>query len=168
MEKYHELDLAAHKSKELVKEENRRLNKALKKEYPKWFRTMDILLACVILMNFGAVFMTNFVVERDADIIRQTKDPEYKVILKEVNPIQAEMHGYEQAPNGSSMMLALGIAASMWLLILFGYVWKREHVITKQGLIIMMTLLIFYFSFLGWDFFSDLGFFIGKVAYSGF
>jgi len=157
-----------YKTKELVKEEKHRLNKALKAEYPKWFRIMDILLLCVILMNFGAVFMTNFVVEREADIIRDTTNPDYKVVLMEVNPVQAELHGYQQAPGGSTMMVALALAAGAWLLLLFGYIYKREHLVTKQGLIILMTLLVFYFSFLGWDFFNDLGFFLGKVAYGGF
>jgi len=123
------------------------------------FRLMDIAVVLIILMNFGAVALTNVLVVKKTPIIVES--------LAEANVIQAKMNNYEVHPEGLSTMKVFINQALIWAFILFCYIYYRSRIWNEFQLGLMVSVVCFYFIICGRDFFNDFGYFIGKAMFGG-
>ena len=140
---------------EQMRLEKKKLHKQLVEEHKFIFRMLDIAAIVLILMNFGAVFMTNSLVIK----------AEPNATLYEVNPYQAEQHNYEIHPETSTLITALLAQIVLWILIIAAYIHYRTTIYTENQMRVFATIVTFYFLLMGYDFWNDAGFFVAKVIY---
>ena len=126
-------------------------------KYRKLFKFMDILIALVILMNFGTVFCTNAISAR-------AKPIEERVFI-ELNPVQAETYDLPTSPGTARIFKMIMIQMFFWFFFLLGYVYFRMTISTRWQLIVMFAFVIWMFSAIGWNFCSDAGFWFGVIIY---
>lgn len=149
--------------KEDLRKERIVLHKQLHSIHKNVFRWLDIALVLVILLNFGAVVMTN------ALVVKATPD----IQLTEANPIMAEVHDFAQQSditpekvskkddwiNYFNMFIKFIL---LWCVIVFSYVWFRRYVFTEEGLYSMTVVVTSWLILLAFDFFNDFGYMLGK------
>uniref|UniRef100_A0A6H1ZHL4 Uncharacterized protein n=1 Tax=viral metagenome TaxID=1070528 RepID=A0A6H1ZHL4_9ZZZZ len=140
-----------------IRQEQRREHRRLYNEHKAMFRLMDIAVVLIIIMNFGALAITNILV------IRTTPD----VVIMEANPNQAKISNYELHPKAVPIITAFVIQSLIWAFILFCYIYYRNKIHTELGLAIMVSLVCFYFIICGRDFFNNFGYWIGKLMFGG-
>ena len=158
-----ELILLKAKQKQLVyeiRQEQRKEHRRLYNEHRAMFRLMDIAVVLLIIMNFGAVLLTNIL------IIHEAPD-DVEIVMVEANPTQAKINKYELHPNAIPLLRAFVIQAAIWSLVLFAYIYYRNKIHTEFQLGVMILLVCFYFIICGRDFFNNFGYFIGKVVFGG-
>jgi len=158
-----ELILLESKKKQLgyeLRQARRNEHNRLYSSHKAMFRLMDIAVVLLILMNFGAVLLTNILV-----IQKVPKDVE--IVITEANPTQAKLNNYELHPEAIPLIRAFVIQASLWALILFVYIYYRMRVWTEFQLGILLSIICFYFIICGRDFFNNFGYFIGKAIFRG-
>jgi len=124
------------------------------------------MLIVIILMNFGAVAITNALVmkQNSIEVAAGISEP---IVLKEVNPAQSKMNNYELHPESNTLIAALLKQSLLWAILLSFFIYHRRTVYTDEVLFMMLFISIAYFILLGWDFFNDFGFFIGKTIFFG-
>jgi len=87
--------------------------------------------------------------------------------LLEANKAQSDLNGYEQHPEGDAFIKSLLIQSGLWAALLSIYIYTRMHMYRHRDFWITLFVVMFYFYMLYWDFFNDLGWFIGKIIYGG-
>ena len=127
----------------------------------KTLRYMDIIAVLCILLNFFALMMTNVMVMKEA------AEEDKVVELLEANPVMAKTGGYEQHPDGLQFMKVIIRFAVTWSILAFFYIHYRRTVYTEQGLNMMIFLLAYYVAMLGYDFFNNFGYLIGRIIFGG-
>ena len=142
-----------------IRQERRREHRRLYNEHKAMFRLMDIAVVLLIVMNFGAVGLTNLMVVR--------KEPAVVENLTEANVIQAEMHDYQIHPEAAKTMRIFVYQALIWALILFAYIYYRNRIWNEFQLGIVISLVCFYFIICGKDLFNNFGYFIGELMFGG-
>lgn len=135
----------------------RELNKEFYKEHKKTFIFLDVLFVFIILFNFGAVCITNYLV---AEKEIQT---EGKLIVQEVNPVASQVLGIEQHPDYKKILWGILKFMVLWYIFIAVYLHLRRNVISHKGLSALYLLIVIYFFILGYDFFNDLGFYLAKI-----
>mgnify|MGYP001549562654 CR=1 FL=1 len=135
-----------------IKKEKKRIHNEFFKINKKTFIFLDILVACIILFNFGAVVLTNLTVVRNVETT-----PNEETGFYEVNPVHAKLSGYDLHPQWKSLMLSFLKQSFLWFLMIASYVYYRRTIFTEQSLYIMIISVLFYFTVLGFDFFNNLG-----------
>lgn len=128
-------------------------HKEFVKKHKRLFLAMDIFVILMVLVNFGAVVITN------ALVVKATPDVQFM----EANPVQAELNDYEEHPEGRAIMNMLVLQSLMWALILTGYLYLRLNLYTVKDLWSTIFILVFYVYIINYDFFNDLGLLIGKM-----
>lgn len=164
MRSYHEL-LAEKKAINTtlnaeIKQKKQELHKQFVMIHHKELKYLDIAVAIIILMNFGAVFITNFMVQKErAEIVDQggTVEP-----LREVNPLPAKMNNYEIHPQSKQIMKAVANQFLLWFVMLWAYVQVRRNMFTDTTLTTTIIIVVSYLVILGWDFFNDFGYLVGS------
>ena len=131
------------------------MNESLRKKHRKLLKFCDIIAFFCILMNFSAVFMTNYLVMQE----------EPTVEILESNPVMAEVGNYETNTQVRSLFFTLIFNMALWTLIIAVYIYERLFMYRTWHLGLFVTFVMFYFSLLGFDFFNNLGFFIGRLVY---
>jgi len=111
------------------------------------FRFMDLLVVIVVLFNFGAVTMTNYVV----DTINSPGG------FREVNPTSATIYGVAEHPKAMVLFGAFKIWTAMWSVLIILYVYFRFNVMREETFYTTMSFISAYFIVLGLDFFNDFG-----------
>jgi len=159
-----------------IRQQQRNEHTRLYSSHKAMFRLMDIAVVLIILMNFGAVALTNLMVVkqtpeivehlREANVV-QAKMNNYVEHLREANVVQAKMNNYEVHPEATKTMLAFVKQALIWTFILFVYIYYRSRIWNEFQLGLMLSCVCFYFIICGSDFFNDFGFFIGKLMFGG-
>ena len=152
-------------------------HKQFYKEHRHVFILMDILMVLSILMNFGALVLTNIMVmEKNYDIAEQTNT---KIIYTEISEPTAKLHNLKtiadydmpeeelkvRESNRIRILTSIVKQALIWSIMLFLYIYLRvtaRNYFTLGCLILGTSL---YFCFLGYDFFHDLGLFISSIMY---
>ena len=146
------------KSKEKQLDE-RVQRKAVHKEFVKkhkgLFLAMDIFVVLMVLTNFGTAVITNALVVK--------AKPDIK--LMEANKLQAELNDYEEHPEGNTFMNMLLLQALFWAILLSGYLYIRTTIYTNKDLWFFIFIVIFYVYLVNYDFFHDLGFYIGNLLW---
>ena len=149
--------------------ERRKLHKEFVAEHYIILKFLDLLFACCILFNFGALVITDYMVEsvQWEEAIAQNKT----IVYQEANPAAAEIHNYQtdKTPEGRKqnwgIIFALFKQAFLWCLMIGAYILVRVTMKTKIELYMLCFIVPMYFSLLGMDFFHDLGLFIAKLRY---
>ena len=139
------------KIKHEIKEERRALHQKFYIQRKTIFRFMDILVGLMILFNFIAIASTNYMVVK-------TTPAEQVMQIKEVNPVQAKLNDYELHPEYKQILTSFFKQIGLWFVMIAGYIYYRRTIFTDCALNIMLTLVLFYFTVLGWDCFNDLGY----------
>ena len=142
-----------------IRQEQRNEHRRLYNEHKAMFRLMDIAVVLIIIMNFGAVALTNIMVVK--------KEPEVISNLSEANVMQAKMNDWEVHPEANKEMKIFINQALIWAFILFCYIYYRNRTHTELQLGIMISLVCFYLIICGRDFFNNFGYFIGKILFGG-
>ena len=140
-----------------LRQQQRNEHKRLYSSHKAMFRLMDIAVVLIIIMNFGAVALTNMLIVKNA--------PE--IIIVEANPTQAKLNNYEMHPNALQLIRAFVIQSLIWSGMLFVYVYYRNKVWNEYQLGLMVASICFYFILCGGDFFNNFGYFIGKLMFGG-
>ena len=144
-----------------IKDNKKQMHKDFVIINKKTLRYMDIIAVVCILFNFFALMMTNVMVMKEAAAVDEV------IVLKEANPAMAQAGGYEQHPDGLQFMKVIIRFAVMWSILAFCYIHYRRTVYTEQALGMMMFLLAYYVALLGYDFFNNFGYLVGKVIFGG-
>lgn len=152
----HEKNLLNHK----IKEEQKSLGKQLRQTKKRLFRTLDFCLVLIILFNVGAIVITNMMVYEKAEV---TNKP---IMMKEVNPVAAEVHNLEQHEDSTRLYAMFLRAALIWALMIFIFIYLRIKVYTDQTLFLLVFVIIIWMIATGMDFFNNFGFFIGKILFT--
>lgn len=155
MTKYDNLLCRKHILNQDIKREKRELHLQFIKDNQLMVRTLDILVVLMILMNFGATIMTNYMAVK--------KEPEVKIM--EVNPLAAEIGNYEEHPaaqNYFSRMVAFKVLA--WGLLVALYCFARRGIYNYFGFTWLLTIVVAYTLLFSQNFFNDFGFWLGKVV----
>lgn len=148
-----EKDFLIKKYKYLIFEEKRKLHKQFISCYKKWCVIADILFVLALLMNFGAVMLTNFMVAKDI--------PQDQLVLHEVNPVQAELNNFKIHPLAYIIAAITLFHWFCWFTLVMLYLYYRMNLLDLSGLYLVYAIVAFLIIFLGMDFFNNLGYFVG-------
>ena len=142
-----------------LRQQQRNEHNRLYSSHKAMFRLMDIAVVLIIIMNFGAVALTNLMVVKE--------QPKVLTALWEANVAQAKMNDWEVHPEAARTMRIFINQALIWAFILFCYIYYRNRIWTEFQLGVMISLVCFYFIICGRDFFNNFGYFIGKLMFGG-
>lgn len=156
-EKYDIIQLDIKNKKMLAKEQKRKINKEFVKRHRKLFWVLDVLVISFLVVNFMTAMITNVLVVKS--------NPDIKIV--EANPVQAEINDYENYPEGNNVMKMLLIQGMFWAILLTLYFYSRLHMHTHEELWMVIFLIAFYIYIIYFDFFNDLGYFIGVKIFGG-
>ena len=140
-----------------IRQEQRKEHRRLYEGHKAMFRLMDIAVVLLILMNFGAVGLTNLMAVR--------KEPAIVENLTEANAVHAELHDYELNPEAKRTMTIFVSQALIWTVLLFAYIFFRNRIYNEFQLGLMVSVVCFYFIICGRDFFNNFGYFIGRLMF---
>ena len=138
-----------------LKEEKKKLAKEFRSIERGWFRYLDIGMALVILFNIGALVLTNVMVMKE--------NPQHE--LREVNPVQANLNGYELHEESNDILNALAKQFLMYTLLIGYYIFLRLYTFTEEGLFNMIVMVSIMLLAIVLDFVNDYGYYLGKVLY---
>jgi len=142
-----------------IKKEKYLLFQMFKFQYKYLFITMDILFVLGIIFNIGAVCLTNIMV------VKEKAENNITFIFYETNPVAAKLDAYTIHPEKTTLINKFIIQIILWMISLVIWLTLRFNVYSKLTLIAFVTMTIFWFMFLAEDFFSDLGFYLGKIIF---
>lgn len=160
-----------------IKNEKRRLHTIFAKEHNMFLVFMDIAVAIIVLMNFGALFLTDYMLSSDAyDRAEKNEDV---VTYVEASPAATKIHkldGVETIAETKEEVPALKKAANnlivmiikngiVWAVLLTLYIYNRRTMFTDFRMYLLSFVVAFYFFVLGFDFFHDLGLAAAKVVF---
>lgn len=131
-------------------------NKELKNNYRTWFRMLDILGIILILLNFGALFMTGVLVIK--------AQPTHT--FSEANPVQCAWNGWSCHTNWKDVFIPFLKQAFLWGIIIGAYIYSRNNTYSLTGLWFLTIMVLFITAILGWDFINDLGLYVGKIIFA--
>lgn len=157
MKKLYALEAEQKTIKSFIKERKRKLHSLLYKEKKQLFIIMDVLIILCIILNLGAVTLTNMLIIK--------KEPNH--VLQEVNPIMSEVHGFNLHPDYAKLYTQIIIQLLIWAGISIWYVFMRLNMYTPEMLYWFFCIVIGYFLIISFDFFNDFGFLLGKIIYGG-
>ena len=142
-----------HKYSYLIFEEKRKLHNQFVKVYHKWCIAADTLFILALLMNFGALFITNIMVAREI--------PQGQLELREANPVQARINNFKMAPITFIFGMITFVWLFGWVILTLIYGYHRLNLMDVSGLYMMYGIIVFLVLVLGLDFLNNLGYFIG-------
>lgn len=132
--------------------ENRRLHEEYKKEYHYLFRLMDILFITFIVLNIGALCLTNMLVIKN----------EPGKVLKEANPVTSDVYNFQPHPESKIVFTQFIFHLACYAILFAIYLSNRHNVKSHQQLIICFIMIFFMFFAGLTDFSNDLGYALGK------
>ena len=142
-----------------IRQQQRNEHKRLYLSHRAMFRLMDIAVVLMVLMNFGALTLTNMMVVK--------KTPAVIENIREANVVQAKINNFEVHPQASQHMRIFINQAIIWAFILFCYIYYRHRIWNEFQLGLMVSIVCFYFLICGRDFFNNYGYWLGKVLFGG-
>ena len=142
-----------------IRQETRKENKKFVKKYRKLFWVLDIAFVLLILMNLGALLITNalvFKLEPEESLPR----------IVEANPVVAKIDGFQQSSSGFNPINQMIRVMMVWVILISVYLYRRTHIYEIWKLNVLVFYVLFIFLFLGVDFINNLGFLIGKMVFN--
>jgi len=141
--------------KEKLRLENRRLHYEYKKKYSKTFKLMDILFISLIIINMGALMLTNMLVLKNV--------PNSTFI--EANPAASKIHNFETSAEAPSIFSGFLFQMLMYGILALCYFSNRNNIRSHTGLILQFSLIFLMFFTCLTDFTGNLGFWIGRLVW---
>ena len=125
------------------------------------FRFMDFLIVMAVIANLGAFFLTNVMVVKV--IADSNGTPEFL----ESNPVTASLHGFK-----TSLRVIVDFFKALFPLIfrallLALYVNQRNKTYTDNGRDTLTAYVLAITYILCWDFYSNLGYWVGVKLFLG-
>ena len=146
-----------------VASEKHRLHKDLTSKYRKLFKMLDIMLICIILINFFSIALTNILVVK-----KESEVPlEERMIIGEANIIQAKVNNYPLYEEAVKLFLAFLLNFIYWILLIACYIYYRRTIYTNRQLTILIIIAVYFVSLIGLDFFNNFGYYLGRLFYYG-
>jgi len=158
-----------------IKLEKKKEHNRFYKENKKFFIFMDIVVILTILMNFGALTLTNIMVA----------EPEVKALAKEgkelklyeANPVTAKIHNFkgvddldideeqkeEERKKAKGLINRLVYFGLYWAILITLYIYYRLNIYTMSQLMWLWFVVAFYFMVLGKDFINNVGYYLPKI-----
>jgi hypothetical protein len=166
MKEYYDLQAKKQKADYDIKQHRQKLHKKFVEHNKTLFLCLDIIIGLIILMNFGALAITNSIVvhKNVIDVEAGLTEPTQ---YNEVNPTVANQNNYEIHPEATSLLKAFLIRIFYWAALLGIYIYYRRNVFTEEGLFILLVVAGFYFIALGSDFFNNVGYWLGEIIFRG-
>lgn len=148
-----------------LKQEQKRLHKNFVKEHRGIFVFLDIAVVLIVLMNFGALFITDFMVA--SRIHEVAKEEGTEVVYREVNPTAAAIHNFDSVEPGVGFPMLFSFMKQMilWSIPIIIYIYYRSTVYTWKAMFIIIAMIVYSFYMLGGDFVHDLALLIAKLRY---
>ena len=135
-----------------TKQEKEEMHREIVREYRGFLLIADVMIIFVLLMNIGAVVMTNFLVA--------ATEPDLKFV--EANPVQAENFGFETTEEAQKKYHGWIIQMLLYFALLLLYFYARLTFYTKTQFIVFIASITFVFYVIAWDFWNDLAFVLGR------
>jgi len=144
--------------------EIRKMNEKLRKKYRKTFIVCDILVVIAVLFNFSALIMTNALVVKLNTEGFISGDVE-ALELREANPVRCIWNGW--ACHEEGLLTMWDILIQIWVIaFIFSYYLRyRQFAKNEYDVLSVMMLACLMFYVLGFDFFHDLGYYLGFILW---
>ena len=142
-----------------IRQQQRNEHNRLYSSHKAMFRLMDIAVVLMILMNFGALTITNMMVVKKTPAVVET--------IMEANVVQAKLNNFEAHPQATQWMKIFITQSIIWAFLLFCYIYYRNRIWNEFQLGLMISAVCFYFIICGRDFFNNFGYWLGKVLFGG-
>lgn len=158
MNRYYHLIAQKKSVKHEIKQEEKRMHNALMVHHKTRLRWLDVSIALAILFNMGALAMSNL-------MIVEAK-PQMKIV--ELNPVVGKAQNYETLPVEKAKPLLKQFYKPLlfYAFVVFFVIFMRMSMFT-ESILNAYTILVFYaLAIFGYDFFNDLGYFLGKVMFA--
>lgn len=139
--------------REHIKELRRAASTDYRHKNKGWFLTLDIIGIIVILLNFGALFMTGALAVK----VEPSKS------FAEANPVQCVWNGWSCHTDYLNIIIPMLKQIIFWAMIVGLYIYTRNNTFSITGMWVLTALIIFYFSAMAFDFNNDLGLYAGKI-----
>ena len=141
------------------------------------FKLMDIMVIIIILMNFGALTLTNMMVSKQD--YKEAEEQNKTCIFFEENKVQAKLNNFQTIEDlniseGEKEIINAEIKESLitglrqcfwWAILLACYIYYRNTIYSNKGLYVMLLIINIEFWILGYDFFHDFGLYVGMLLY---
>ena len=142
------------KEREKKNTERAMRRRQLESKYWGLLLIIDIMALSCIIMNMGAVLLTNWMVA----------DAKEDITIIEANPVVAKIEGLETTKAANrAFMQAVRILIG-WGALIWAYLNLRLRFYTKNHIITLATIAVFCFYVIGLDFFNNLGYFLGIIT----
>lgn len=141
-----------------VRTEKERLADQLRSEKPIIFSIMDVMFIFIFIFNIGALTLTNLAVTKEK------VDTNVPIELKEVNPIQAKINGYELHPDYMSLIYSFMKQMFFYAIMIIGYWTARFKIYTPTSLYILFGVVFYYVVLTSMDCFNDFGLVWGMLS----
>lgn len=128
-------------------------------EHKRVIMALDMMVVMIVLMHWGAIGTTNMMA------VKELPEEGVKITMKEVNPVMAEVEGYEVHPEYRSIVLKLMMHLLYYIAVVGGYVYLRLTMKSFSDLVILSVLITAGFLWTGIDFFNNLGYLVGYKLY---
>lgn len=141
--------------KRKIKKENKRLRILFKKDNKKIIRILDIAMIICILFNVGAFVITNALVIKE--------NPEVELI--EANPTQCKLNKDYECVDNYEIISGVFIHMILLSVLFCYYLFFRYSIKDEWSLWLLIFMVTFIIIGLGFDFFNNLGYYIGSLIW---
>lgn len=162
MDNYLSLKYTLQKVKVRISNAEHQLHVLLVREHWWWFFTLHALMFLALLFNLGALVLSNAIIMKDSAEAGET------IQFLEANPFSPQT-GFQTAGMIIGL-LTLGMLlrqAVLWVVMLLGYVYVCKNIHSQLGLWMLTAMVLWFVITLGFDFFHDFGFVLGKIIWGG-
>ena len=173
-----------------IKEQKIRAHRKFVEQNKKFLRICDIIFVICILFNFGALILTNVMIQKAdykdayflADKIKSNPNHtlsnksaeaivnEDIMIFSELNPTASKIYGFQGMEDTSKALQLIWDKllkwALLWTFLSFWYILLRKNIRQNIEKTVLIFILCWYFTLLSYDCLHDLGLFLGKIWFS--
>lgn len=128
--------------------------KKYRSDNPRKFRTLDIMIVIVIILNLGALLITNTLVVKD--------NPQKE--FKEANPVQCKLNDFS-CHNYMPGLITIFKQLIVWGLLVAGYMFLRASIHNNITYYSILIICLGWITIITFDFVNDLGYLIGVLIW---
>jgi ABC-type multidrug transport system permease subunit len=146
-----------------IKKHSKEINRQLRTEYKRAFKIFGWVVVLTIILNLGALLMTN------ALVIKAQPDKTFT----EVNPVTAETHELEPATSTYPKYIVFGTLLAFltttiaYAAIIGLYFNTKFRSFSRKQVRYNLAALLFISAAISLDFVNDFGYLIGKLIWGG-
>jgi len=139
-----------------IEQEKKKIHKELVKQNKTIFYLLDAAVIVAILLNIGALAITNAMVVKE----------EPTTAFTEVNVIAADVGGYVPHPQSFALfnMLLMKIFSYTIIILMYGYLRFFAYTQSMLNTLYLFVVMLFVMSF--YDFLNNFGFYMGKMIFT--